>query len=190
MSDRKAKIFGIGIILISIFFSFQFISQNKQGKKVVSKLETQTISGKIINEIKLKKSTRGGRLIKIILAEFPNHKFYLKRPEFNALDQDQFFNSFTKGSKIQLTVWKSDYESKIGKKEFNLLEKILRKNRLDIVGVSDDNYIYLREINANIVRSNFHTKSNFLIGMSMTIIGGIVGFIFMFMGAKPDANTC
>lgn len=189
MSYRKAKLFGIGIILISIFFSFQFISQNKQGNKVVSKLETLTISGKIINEIKLKKSPRGGRLIKIILTEFPNYEFHLKRPEFNALDQDQFFNSFKKGSKIHLTVWKSDYESKIGKKEFNILEKILRKNQLDILGVRDDKYIYLTEKNANIVRSNFHTKSNFIILMSMSIIGGIVGFIFIFMGTKPDANT-
>jgi len=103
MSDRKAKLFGIGIILICIWFSFLFINQNKEGKRVVSKLETQTIRGKIINQIELKKSPRGGRLIKIKLAKYLNHKFLLRRPEFNALDKEQFFKSFRKGSEIQLT---------------------------------------------------------------------------------------
>ena len=68
------------------------------------------------------------------------------------------------------------------------MEKILRKNQLVIVGVGDDKYNYLTETNVNIARANFHTRSNFIILMTMSIAGGIAGIVFFFMGSKPDAN--
>ncbi len=177
--NRHLRLLGIGFIVLWIVFLLIFIKQDNHGNIIVDSENTTQVSGMLQNKPLVKLGSKNSKSIEIYLVEYPNFKFKLTKPEFEALNADQFLSSVNKGDSITITLWKDTYNKKIiESEELTFTDKHLNYHKINILGLVKNGIEFMPKEKVNQVRKKFYTKGNFY-GLMAFVVFGVGSGIYL-----------
>lgn len=183
--NRNLRRFGIGFVIVWSLFILLFIQQDYNGNRIINSKSTIEISGKLVNQPKLKTGRRNKKSIEIELKEYPSFNFKLNGSELKALKTDEFFKNVNKEDGVSIKVWKDIYEKKIsGTKQLLFSDKHFNYHQIDILGIIKNNKDFIPEKQVNKYRKKFHTKGNFYGLMAFAFFGIGVGIYLLILSIK------
>jgi hypothetical protein len=185
-SNRK---FGIGFLIIGLLFSFFFYNLYRNENKELNAEDITTINGEIINDVEIKKGTKGKRSIEIKIAEHPEFTFRLSGNSYYASNSKNYVSKAKKGDLISLDIETEIYLKKLTKeKELDSWDKIINYNFIDVYGLKDNSNEYLTLEKYNNERKEDSSWAWwFLTLICLSLIGG--GIWSLWKSKTPVANN-
>ncbi|MEM6398083.1 MAG: hypothetical protein AAF741_17160 [Bacteroidota bacterium] len=188
---KMNKRYGIGFSIIGFLLILFFGNTYLKKDLDVSPDNLTTIEGKVLNNVKIKKS--GGRnrsrSIEIELEEYPNFKFKIGNNGLNATKANSLIKNIQKGDIIKIDILKDQFQKKITKEvPLGFWDKGVNYRNIGIYGLKDkqNSYFNLRQFNRNRKSDRNSWAMYLLLGFSFFMLG--YGIYELIKNKKPVAK--